>query len=1080
VAAPLDDTNSQVSMTVTVDVGSSLIPAPFEPGVVVAGRYRVDHLIGRGGFGEVWEGEDLLSGALVAVKLLGRHGAAARDATPDHRQQELLHEILALRLLRLPGVVRLLDEGVDQGRAFIVMERVEGKPFPGAGRAQSWPAVIEVGCALLESLARIHAAGVIHRDLKPANVLVTPDGQPIVLDFGISRSGRLGSGQGEEMLVGTPAYLAPEQLTGEPATPRTDLYAVGVLLYEALSGRLPHDHPDVRRLLEQRAKTAHAPLRTVAPWVPESIARVVDRLLARAPEERPRSAAEVLALLRGDAAARGEAAFLPCLGGDAPIQAAIAALREGRSVDLVGPPEAGRSRLLREIGEALRREGIRAALTAPGAHAFESLEAALGPLALPPELGIAEASTRVEAQLAEALSAGLVLLADDEEELDRWSAAIIERQREKGRVARVRPARSNAHAEAAERPVEVAVAALEEAELTALFEGPDRIFHLRTDAARVLWMRTGGLAGRVAEEIEGWLRAGVARWDGPLLAVDRDTLDQLASGLCVLPLPRGGPLSSPSALVALSPHLERLLGWIALAYPDADPALLARALGAPRFRVEADIDELLRLRRARRQPDGTVEPRWASEDRTLSPSERRAAHRAIAEALPAGAARRFRHLGAAIPDGSATEEDTRALGREVEALGRRLAEEGRLGQAIAALGEGLSALRRAAPPVSAARTEAEERLLSAWVEVALAEWTPQAQTRVLVEIDRAEPRTPLLRQLEALLRAALAFWAGGERALSLANGVQSFADKSLEMCRQGLRVLAARRGTVAIEEQVLGEVTAWAERAGGSAARTRLSAWMGRLHYRKGEFEEASRRHSSAAAGERWTTHRIAAWLNAASAIMEAFQHDEAARWAQAALVQARECRHCFYEARASWLLRTADYRRGATTHADLELVDAVSRIGNRDFEALVCVTEAGAAYRANDAATAIDLAMRAVQLWRSVHDVWPALLARCLAIAAGAPRGSSDEVEALGARATSCTIPGLGLQCLGLLARAIPATPQSWREAAIPLTAGVDPRHFGVRMDVLSVEEALASLGVGFPADARGAKKGRRARRRA
>jgi hypothetical protein len=1049
--------NAGVTVTVTVTV---LTPrASIQPATMIAERYRLDRLLGRGGFGEVWEAEDVLSGAPVAVKLLG--------GGLESSHQEVLREILALRLLRLPGVVRLLDEGLDAGRAFIVMERVDGAPFPGDGARRRWEDIENAALALIETLSRIHAAGVVHRDLKPANVLVTHEGRPVLLDFGISWASRLGDAPDSgSVVVGTPAYLAPEQVLGQTATPRTDLYALGVLLYEALSGHLPHEDRDVRRLLSLRLSTRPRPLHELAPHVPEDVARTVDRLLAVTPEDRPRSAAEVLAVLRGVAVESVRIHRLLRLGGDTAVLQAMAALRAGRSVELVGPSGTGLTRCLDEIGSALLAEGIGTLRVTAGARAFESFEPALGLLPRDEAFGLDAARALIEERLGEALAGAAVLLVDELDRIDRCSRAVIERRGRGVRAVRVIPEHWTSNDPSAEV---VRLSPLDEGALRPLFVGPDRIFHLREDAAKLLWARTGGRPGRVAGEIEAWVRAGIARWDGALLAVDRETLDQLASGLCVVPLPRTPQPSGP-----LLPHLERLLGWISLAYPDAEPALVARAMGEARYRVEADIDELVRARRARILPDGRVEPRWVTEERNLVAEGRRAAHRAIAAALAAGAAQRFRHLVAAMPDRGASDDDARALALEVEQLARRLAVEGRLGQALAALAEGLSALRRAARLGSAALAEGEYRLLVVWVEIALAEGTPQAQTRALYAIAGANPRTEETGHLEELVRGALAFRAGGARALSLLNDIRPFEDPALETWRHGLRVLAARRGSVEVEAQVLDNVAAWVRRAGVSEARARLSGWLGRLHYRRGEFDAAARLHAESAEGEAWTTLRIAAWLNAASALMESFRHDEAAQRAEAALMQASESRHPFFEARAEWILRATAYRKGEPLTADVAFIDAIARTGVNDLEAIAALNEAAAAYRAGDARTAIDLCARAAQIWRSIHDVSPYLLARSLALAAGAIAEQVDEIEELGRKAMQCPVPGLGLQCLGMLARAVGGPKRVWQKAAPALTAGVDRRHFHLRMDVLSVDEALASLGVEPPsAPPSGAKRG-------
>src|SRR5579883_739740 len=132
----------------------------------IAGRYVLERLLGRGGQAEVWSAADRITGSRVAVKLLGEGASPARAR----------REIATLRLLRLPGVVRLLDEGVDDERGFVVMELVLGAPFPGVATPCTWAELGPPTLRLLETLARVHACGVVHRDLKPANVLVTADG----------------------------------------------------------------------------------------------------------------------------------------------------------------------------------------------------------------------------------------------------------------------------------------------------------------------------------------------------------------------------------------------------------------------------------------------------------------------------------------------------------------------------------------------------------------------------------------------------------------------------------------------------------------------------------------------------------------------------------------------------------------------------------------------------------------------------------------------------------------------------------------------------------------------------------------
>lgn len=262
------------------------------PSSAIAGRYELLTSIGRGGEGEVWRARDRLTDQLVAVKLL--------NARPDREIGRVRREVTALRWLRLPGVVSLRDDGVEGLRYFIVMDLVEGAPFPGLARPVPWAELAPAAMALLEVLARVHHAGVVHRDLKPSNVLVRADGRPVVLDFGVATGRTLAPTNADLGL--TPLYAAPEQLLGRPCDARADLYAVGVMLFEALTGQPTHgqqrDESIRRRLAGERPDLAGS-----CPDLPSTIADVIHQLLCFDPAGRPTSAVEVVALLGGDALA---------------------------------------------------------------------------------------------------------------------------------------------------------------------------------------------------------------------------------------------------------------------------------------------------------------------------------------------------------------------------------------------------------------------------------------------------------------------------------------------------------------------------------------------------------------------------------------------------------------------------------------------------------------------------------------------------------------------------------------------------------------------------------------------------------
>jgi serine/threonine-protein kinase len=253
---------------------------------VVAGRYRLGALLGRGGSGEVFAADDAVTGDRVAIKFVRALSAV------DLRQ--LRRELTALRLLELPGVVGLRDDGREGGEVFLVMDLLPGGPFSAlAGPFTRWAPAARV---LVESLARVHHAGVIHRDLKPANVLLDADGRPVITDFGLAQGRAVEHSGGTR--EGTPRYMPPEQFAGEACDARSDLYALGVMLWELC--------------LDRRFEPADDPRDDVlvAP-VPDSVRRIVHRLLDPSPDGRPASAEVVLEALGGGDAVLGPLPPLP-------------------------------------------------------------------------------------------------------------------------------------------------------------------------------------------------------------------------------------------------------------------------------------------------------------------------------------------------------------------------------------------------------------------------------------------------------------------------------------------------------------------------------------------------------------------------------------------------------------------------------------------------------------------------------------------------------------------------------------------------------------------------------------------------
>jgi serine/threonine protein kinase len=268
-------------------------------GTRLGGRYRVGAVLGRGGMAEVYDAIDERLGRSVAVKVL-RPELAANPAI----RRRFESEARAAARLSHPNVVAVYDTGEDAGTPYIVMERLPGETL--ADRMAAGP--VEVGWLrrvagdVLAALAAAHAAGIIHRDIKPGNILTAPDGGAKVADFGIAKSVEA-DGTGAEtatnMLVGTPAYLAPERIDGRPATFRSDLYAVGVVLYEALTGRKPFAGATPLAVAHAVRSGVVTPIADLRPDLDPTLAAVVNRAMAPAPERRFATAAEMRAALEG-------------------------------------------------------------------------------------------------------------------------------------------------------------------------------------------------------------------------------------------------------------------------------------------------------------------------------------------------------------------------------------------------------------------------------------------------------------------------------------------------------------------------------------------------------------------------------------------------------------------------------------------------------------------------------------------------------------------------------------------------------------------------------------------------------------
>jgi serine/threonine protein kinase len=254
---------------------------------LAAGRYRIERELGHGGMATVHLAHDEDLDRPVALKLLPEHLAG-----DDAFRARFLREARLAGRLSQPNVVRVYDAGEADGRPFIVMEYVPGTSLAEAGRLAPMR-VAELGVQACAGLQHAHEAGLVHRDIKPANLLLRDDGVLKVADFGIARAAESTRHTQAGTLLGTAAYLAPEQIAGADATPASDVYSLGAVLYELLTGRPPYRFSSLAELAAQQADGLIQPVRDLEPDVPREVEAAVMHALARDPSFRPASAADL-------------------------------------------------------------------------------------------------------------------------------------------------------------------------------------------------------------------------------------------------------------------------------------------------------------------------------------------------------------------------------------------------------------------------------------------------------------------------------------------------------------------------------------------------------------------------------------------------------------------------------------------------------------------------------------------------------------------------------------------------------------------------------------------------------------------
>ncbi len=329
-------------------------------GATLQNRYRIDAELGQGGMGVVYRAQDLLLNRSVAVKVLS---AAELGTTGKPR---LLAEAQAAAKLNHPNIVNVYDAGEADGQPFIVMELVQGETLR-AYRPATLAETLQLARQMCAALDHAHANGVIHRDLKPENIVLTPSQTVKLMDFGLARASDSSRRTEEGALVGTLSYLAPEIIQGQPASVRSDLYALGVMLYELVAACPPFNGETFLAVVSQHLYAPVTPPSAHNPEIPDWLDDLILRLLSKQPAERPAAAAEVLEILaarRSEERRRG--APLPpnnlpthlnrFIGREKEIAQIKDRLAENHLVTLTGSGGVGKTRLAIQAAQELLPE----------------------------------------------------------------------------------------------------------------------------------------------------------------------------------------------------------------------------------------------------------------------------------------------------------------------------------------------------------------------------------------------------------------------------------------------------------------------------------------------------------------------------------------------------------------------------------------------------------------------------------------------------------------------------------------------------------------------------------------------------
>jgi serine/threonine-protein kinase len=264
------------------------------------GRYQVEKELGKGAMGVVYLGRDPKINRVVAIKTMALSQEFEEDELKDVKER-FFREAETAGRLNHPNIVTIFDAGEEHDLAYIAMEFLKGKdlvPYTKPGNLMPLAKAMDIVARVADALEYAHQNHVVHRDIKPANIMYEPDSDAVkVTDFGIARitdSSKTKTG----MVLGTPSYMSPEQLAGKKIDGRSDLFSLGVMLFQLVTGRLPFEGESMAQLMFKIANEPHPNLRAVNPQAPECLAAIVDKALAKDSGQRYQGGAELSADLR--------------------------------------------------------------------------------------------------------------------------------------------------------------------------------------------------------------------------------------------------------------------------------------------------------------------------------------------------------------------------------------------------------------------------------------------------------------------------------------------------------------------------------------------------------------------------------------------------------------------------------------------------------------------------------------------------------------------------------------------------------------------------------------------------------------